>query len=90
MTTNYNLNSHYTSNPKVERPQKTIVSPPNNLPVKHLYSDRDANNRMKFINNDIYQGFKQEKQKEDISFTKIFLGAMFAVLAFLGIKKVFK
>lgn len=90
MSTNYNINSHYSNNPKAERPQRAIASAPNNLPVMHLYNDKEANNRMKAINNDIYQGFKQEKQKNEISFSKIFIGAVLGVLAFLGIKKVFK
>ena len=90
MTTNYDLNAHYTSNPKVERPQRAIVSAPNNLPVMNLYNDRDANNRMKSINNDIYQGFKQEKQKDGTNFLKGFVAVIFGVLTFLGIKKVFK
>ena len=106
MTTNYNLNAHYTSNPKVERPQRAIVSAPNNLPVMHLYNDRDANNRMKSINNDIYQGFKQEKQKDlkieyskkrtvgdagpYTNFLKGFVAVILGILTFLGIKKVFK
>ena len=90
MTTNYNLNAHYTSNPKVERPQRAIVSAPNNLPVMHLYNDRDANNRMKSINNDIYQGFKQEKQKDGTNFLKGFVAVILGILTFLGIKKVFK
>ena len=90
MTTNYNLNAHYTSNPKVERPQRAIVSAPNNLPVMHLYNDRDANNRMKSINNDIYQGFKQEKQKDGTKFLKGFVAVILGILTFLGIKKVFK
>ena len=51
MTNSYNLNAHYTSNPKVEINQKMIVSAPNNLPArKHLFNDKDANNRMKMLN----------------------------------------
>ena len=61
MSIDYNLNSHYSSNSKVNRPQRVIVTGPNDLPKVHLYNDRDATNRVKAINNDIVLDYKQEK-----------------------------
>ena len=90
MTVDYNLNSHYSSNPKVERPKRAIVVGPSNLPKAHLFNDRDATNRVKVINNDINQSFKQEKNKDSINFTKGFVAIIFGILAFLGIKKFLK
>lgn len=91
MTTDYNLNSHYSSNSKIERPRRqAVVAGPANLPKTHLFNDRDATNRIKAINNDIYHGFKQEKNKDCVNFTKTFGALVLGILAFLGIKKVLK
>lgn len=85
-----NLNSHYTSNPKVERPIRYAVSAPQSLPTPHLFNDIDANNRMKAINQDIYQDSKTEKNKKATNFIKIFGSVVLAILAILGIKSIFK
>ena len=90
MSIDYNLNSHYSSNSKVNRPQRVIVTGPNDLPKVHLYNDRDATNRVKAINNDIVLDYKQEKNKDGVNFTKGFVAIILGILAFLGIKKVIK
>lgn len=91
MTTDYNLNSHYSSNSKVEKPRRqAVVAGPANLPKAHLFNDRDATTRIKIINNDIYQNFKHEKNKDEINFSKAFIALIFGILTFLGIKKFLK
>ena len=49
-----NLNAHYSTNAKVQRPARPVAYAPNSLPKPHLINDTDANNRMKAINQDIY------------------------------------
>lgn len=82
-----NLNAHYTNNPKVIRTKNRIANAPVNLPKHHLYSDIDANDRMKNLNNDIYQSYKNEKNKSGITFLKIFGVLAALVVGIKGIKK---
>ena len=85
-----NLNAHYSSNHKVKRPKHSVASAPNALPRHRLYNDSDANSRMNAINQDIYLDSKREKSKKGKTFTKYFVGGIIAILAFLGLKKIFK
>lgn len=85
-----NLNSYYSTDTKAHRPERVVVSGPNSLPVQHLFDDRDANNRLKSINEDIYSSYKKEEKAETKNFIKFFAGAVAITLAFLGIKKLFK
>lgn len=85
-----NLNSHYTSQTKVEIPKHVVVNGPDVIPGQHVYSDIDARKRMRAINNDIYQSVKSEKAKDSKNFLKVFCGIVIAILAALGIKKLFK
>ena len=82
-----NLNAHYTTNAKVERPFKNIANGPNNLPQMHLYNDIDASKKMGVINNDIYNGTKQARKKDAKTFWKIFGGFVLAILGYKGIQK---
>ena len=85
-----NLNSYYSSETKTQRPDRLIVSGPQNIPVSHLFNDRDANNRLKAINDDIYMSYKEEERKEKKNFIKTFGAIVAVILAFLGIKHIFK
>ena len=90
IATNQNLNAHYTKDAKIKRLRHPVTSAPTNMPKHHLFNDKDANNRMKAINNDIYQGFKKEENRKGTTFIKVFAGIVLAVLGFLGLKKLFK
>ena len=85
-----NLNAHYSSQTKIEIPQRVVVSGPSALPGQHVYNDIDANKRMKAINDDIYQSSRSVRSSEDKKFVKVFCGIVLAILAALGIKKLFK
>lgn len=85
-----NLQAHYTSNPKVECPKRTIAAAPDSLPTAHLYNDIDANKKMKAINNDIYQAAQKEQKSESRSFLKVFIAAVLAVLGICGIRRLMK
>lgn len=91
MTDSYttNLEAHYSTNPKTSLPQKIIAQPPETIPVRHLFNDRDANARLKILNQDIYEERKKEKNKDVKTFIKWFGGIVLAILAFIGIKKFF-
>ena len=82
-----NLNAHYTTNSKVQRPLRNVAVANTNLPHTHVFDDRDANKRLSAINNDIYTGAKREKRRKDYAFGKIFGGLVLAVLGFKGIQK---
>ena len=87
---NQNLSSHYSQNAKVYRPGKQVATPPSSLPKPHLFNDTDANNRMKIINNEINIGYKKEKNSFGKKFVKVFATAVLALVAFIGIKRLFK
>ena len=66
------LNSHYTTTPKVEIPQHVVVSPPENIPSVHIFNDIDATNRLNGINQDIFEQSKQHTPKKKKKFLGIF------------------
>ena len=84
------LNAYYSTDTKAHRPERIVVSGPDSLPNMHLFNDKDANNRLKAINEDIYSNYKDEKKSETKNFIKLFGGSIAIVLAILGIKKLFK
>ena len=84
------LDSYYTTKSKAQRPSNPIAKAPETLPTYHLFNDRDANNRMSAINQDIYVERKKEEKRPMINFIKALGVGVVAVLAFLGIKKLFK
>lgn len=90
ISNNQNLNAHYTTNAKAQRSTNAVASAPVDLPKHHLFSDKDANNRMKAISYDIYQDSKKEENRHAKNFSKVFGGGVLAILAILGLKKVFK
>ena len=80
------LNQHYSSNPKAERPMRTVVIAPDNLPSYSLCRDKDMNEKMRALNNDIYQSSKKEKNKNGITFLKWFGGLVLFVIGFRFIR----
>lgn len=92
----FNLDAHYTTNTKLERPKPSIAQAPATIPKMHLFSDNDANKRMKNINNDIYIGTNKEKSKNEFNkslFLKIFavIGiAVTSVACFSKLKNFFR
>lgn len=90
MSESFNLNSHYSSNLKAQRPERPIVSGPESISSYHLFNDIDANKRMSAINNDIYQSTEKEKSRYGKNFLKVFGAVVLAILAVIGIKRTFK
>ena len=86
---NMNLDAHYTSNPKVVRPQVDVISGPVEVSKGHLYNDIDARNKFRQIDADIYDGVKAEKKKSSNGFWKVFLGVVLAILGFKGLQRLF-
>ncbi len=83
-------NSYYTSNPKAERPPREVVQAPMNIPVQHVFNDRDAQAKMDKINQDIYVKGEKERRREKVSMLTFIGGFTALVLAFIGIKRIFK
>ena len=90
MSESMNLNAHYTNNPKVERKVRHVAEPPQSLPGFHLYNDIDAKNKFKTINQDIYMKTEEQKRKHLRSFLKAMGVLVVSVLAYIGLKKIFK
>ena len=87
---NQNLNSHYSTNAKVHRPSRPIANAPQSFTKPHLFDDNDANNRLKAINQDIYNASKNEEKRPLKNFLKIFGTIVAGIIAYIGIKKLFK
>ena len=85
-----NLNSHYSTNSKVDRPNRPVAMAPTSLPKAHLFNDKDANKRMKAINRDIYVDSKKEENSAGIKFLKFFGILVGAILMIKGLKNIFK
>ena len=89
-TINTQIDSYYTTKAKAQRPLHPVAIAPEALPSFHLYSDKDANNRMKAINQDIYVNTKKEEKSSLKSFIKITCLGILALLTVLGLKRFFK
>lgn len=55
-----NLNAHYTTAPKVEKPKHVVVDGPENIPTRHIYSDKEANAKLEALNNDVFVAVQKE------------------------------
>ena len=82
-----NLNSHYTSATKATRPQKLVVSGPQDIPGQHLYNDIDAKKRISEYNAEIEKQSKEFRKNPEKRFWKVFLGICAGILGIIGIKK---
>ena len=67
-----NLNAHYTTQAKVAKPEKVVVEGPENVPKYHLYTDREANEKLTALNNDVYISVKNEPRQSKKKFLGIF------------------
>lgn len=58
ITSQININAHYANDAKVKRTQRQIVQAPETIPTHNLYSDKEANDRLNAINQDVYNSVK--------------------------------
>lgn len=72
VTQTQNLGAHYTNVPKVSIPKHVVVTGPENIPVQHVYTDREANAKLAMLNNDVYVAVKNTPKKEKKKFLGIF------------------
>lgn len=86
----HNLNSYYSQNHKTGLNRKKVVVGPPQIYTKPLFNDKEANKRIRNINQDIYNSTQKEKKKNVKDFIKVFGTGVLMILAFLGIKKFFK
>lgn len=81
-TYDYNLDAHNSQNMKLDRPKVAAAEFTKNLPSNNMYySHNEAKNKLAKLNNDIYQGTKQEKSKHEFNFKRYF--TIFSILALL-------
>jgi hypothetical protein len=85
-----NIDAHYTTNAKVVRSPRVAVSAPVNMPASHVFSDKDAKNKLKSINQDIYNDTNQAKKKSFTSFLKVFGSIVMLIIGIRCAKKFFK
>lgn len=75
------LEAHSSPNMKVERPKITVNDLQMNLQSKNPYSDKEANQKLKAISEDIYTGTKKEKSNHEFNFKRYF--TIFGILALI-------
>ena len=90
MTETFNINSHYSNEPKAKLPDKPIVKGPDTVPEVHLYNDAIAKERFRKLDNDIFVMRKKEEKKPVKSFLKILTGTVLTITGFFLLKKFFK
>jgi hypothetical protein len=90
ISSNQNLDAHYSTNPKVERPKKFAVSAPINMPTTHVFGDKDAKKKFHEINQDIFEETQKEKSRESNNFIKVFGGIVALILGAKLIQHFFK
>lgn len=57
------IEAHYSTVSKVDKPKRVVVEGPNNIPVRHVYTDKEANARLAAINNDVYVSVQNTPKK---------------------------
>lgn len=67
-----NLNAHYTNTPKIQKPEHFVAVGPNNIPKYHTYTDKEANERLEALNNDVYEAVQRTPKKNKKKFLGIF------------------
>jgi len=67
-----NLNAHYTTEAKVKPMERIVVTGPETIPVRHVYSDREANKKLEKLNNDIYIAVQNEPKPSRKKFLGLF------------------
>ncbi len=85
------LEGHYSTQTKVKRTKLTAAEAPIVLPKHNLFSEKEANQKINSINNDIYIGAKNEKEKHEFKrslYFKIFGGVTLAAAGIAGISKI--
>ena len=75
-----NIEAHTSNNMKVERP-KVTANFLQSLPMNNKYSYKEADNQLRQINTDIYEGTKKEKSKHEFNAKRYF--TIFGILALL-------
>ncbi len=87
------LEGHYSCETKVKRPAMTVADAPVVLPKHALFSEKEAKQKIKALNTDIYEGTKKEKDKNEFNkslYFKIFGGVGVAAAGIAGIDKIRK
>ena len=83
-----NLDAHYSTTSKVTKPEtRVVVEGPPYVENKAVFSDKEANKKIRELDRDVYQQSKKEKNSEKRKFWSIFLGSIAAILCILGITK---
>ena len=85
-----NTNSYYTTNAKVERRPKTVAVAPTTLSQNKVMSAKDAELKLKNINQDIYAETKSNQKSSVKSFIKWFCVGLAALLCLRWTRNIFK
>lgn len=87
------LDSHYSNEMKVKRPNIVVADAPQTLPKHTVFSEQEATQILNKVNADIYEGTKKEKAKNEFNkslYFKIFGGVALATAGIAGIYKLRK
>ena len=88
--TNPTLNTNDLNNSNtIATRTKRVATGPVVINESHLFNDADARERMRTLNNDIYQSVKHEESKPKRNYLKILLTSLAIVLTAMGIKKIY-
>ena len=88
VSTNQNLNAHYTTSAKAPRKTGVVAQPPASVPPQRkVYSDAEANKKFKELNQDLYQDSKKAAKKDKIKLLKLIGIILGAALGVAGIRK---
>ena len=90
MKENFNIEAHYTNNPKVTINKSVNKNLPKQFPERHILTDEELSKRIDAINQDIYVNTKQEEIKTAKNFSKLFIISIISILTFFGLYKCFK
>ena len=83
-----NLDAHYSTTSKVTKPDaKMVVEGPPYVENKAVFSDKEANKKIRELDRDVYQQYQKEKKRESRKFWSVFLGSIATLLCVVGISK---
>ena len=90
MTEVYNINAHYTNNAKIEPRKPIVATSPTYIPNRYVFNEEEAKKRLRTIDDSINKEYAKEKKKEQKKYFKFITLTSLLILAFLGLKKLFK
>lgn len=84
-----NIQAHYSSEINAKKPTGIVTENLPYLPDRVVFSDTEANKKIKAIDNEVHRSAKKDQKKEAKKFWTVYLGIVAIILSIVGVNKLF-